>query len=145
MEPFREPSLAASLPVPRPTNTTSLSSLCSPIPKLISRGTKRTKWFYLMRPWEQGEGGRFILYVQIKRQMWCVRSAENRRPVEVPGPLEDNNGQTLSLLHPQTQAAQCLRINSQSADEHKGAPLAQQAYSTMKQYKREAVSLLYCR
>lgn len=78
MEPFREPSLAASLPVPRPTNTTSLSSLCSPIPKLISRGTKRTKWFYLMRPWEQGEGGRFILYVQIKRQMWCVRSAENR-------------------------------------------------------------------
>lgn len=52
---------------------------------------------------------------------------------------------TTEWMHTQTQAAHCLRTNSQSADEHKEALLVQQAYSAVTQYKREAVSPLYCR
>lgn len=52
---------------------------------------------------------------------------------------------TTKWSYPQTQAAQCLRTNSQNADVHKGGPPAQQAYSAMTPYKREAVSLLHCR
>lgn len=62
---------------------------------------------------ERGEGGKFISCVQIKRQMRCVRPAED-------GPLWKCQvlfRMTTKWFHPQTQTAQCPRTDFQSADE----------------------------
>lgn len=95
-----------------------------------------------MRLWGKGEWRRFIFCVQIKKQMWCVRSVENGLPAEAPGPLDANKPTVTSTSPgcpvPENQLPKCCCASGGS---NGSADLQCNGTEDM----REAASMMYWR